>query len=133
MFQTPVLKPLVDVTQLRNQIYTLPEQEKTNLITTLIARTVIETPPTVQDTLSRRQWKKNQRLARTYSPQGPPPKTLTMPITEPSQVNRSDTSDVYISTRKSMTVQTYIHSQSKRAEIITLVDSGATENFMNLQ
>ena len=31
-----------------------------------------------------------------------------------------------------MTVHFYIHSKSKRAELITLVDSGATENFMNL-
>jgi hypothetical protein len=31
-----------------------------------------------------------------------------------------------------MTVQCYIHSIAKRAEITALVDSGATENFMNL-
>jgi hypothetical protein len=32
-----------------------------------------------------------------------------------------------------MTLRTYIHSRSKRAEAIALLDSGATENFMNLQ
>jgi len=32
-----------------------------------------------------------------------------------------------------MTVRTYIHSIAKRAETVTLLDSGATENFMNLQ
>jgi hypothetical protein len=32
-----------------------------------------------------------------------------------------------------MTIQTYVHSKSKRAELVALVDSGATENFMNLQ
>jgi hypothetical protein len=32
-----------------------------------------------------------------------------------------------------MTVHTFIHSKSKRAEAITLLDSGAMENFMNLQ
>jgi hypothetical protein len=32
-----------------------------------------------------------------------------------------------------MTVRTYVHSKSKRAELVALVDSGATENFMNLQ
>ena len=32
-----------------------------------------------------------------------------------------------------MTIRTYVHSKSKRAELVTLVDSGATENFMNLQ
>jgi len=31
-----------------------------------------------------------------------------------------------------MTVRTYIHSSLKRAETTTLLDSGATENFMNL-
>ena len=31
-----------------------------------------------------------------------------------------------------MTVRCYIHSIAKRAETIALVDSGATENFMNL-
>ena len=31
-----------------------------------------------------------------------------------------------------MTVRCYVHSIAKRAEIIALVDSGATENFMNL-
>jgi hypothetical protein len=40
---------------------------------------------------------------------------------------------VYISSRKSMTIRTYVHSKSKRAELVALVDSGATENFMNLQ
>jgi hypothetical protein len=32
-----------------------------------------------------------------------------------------------------MTVQMYLHSTAKRAESIALIDSGATENFMNLQ
>jgi hypothetical protein len=41
--------------------------------------------------------------------------------------------DVYISARKSMTVQFYAHSVTKRAEDIALVDSGATENFMHLK
>jgi hypothetical protein len=31
-----------------------------------------------------------------------------------------------------MTVQCYLHSIAKRAEVIALVDSGATENFLNL-
>ena len=31
-----------------------------------------------------------------------------------------------------MTDQFYIHSIAKRAKAITLLDSGATENFMNL-
>jgi len=40
--------------------------------------------------------------------------------------------NVYMSIRKSMTVRTYIHSPFKRAETTALLDSGATENFMNL-
>ena len=31
-----------------------------------------------------------------------------------------------------MTIRCYVHSIAKRAEIVALVDSGATENFMNL-
>ncbi len=31
-----------------------------------------------------------------------------------------------------MTVRCYVHSIAKRAKIIALVDSGATENFINL-
>jgi hypothetical protein len=32
-----------------------------------------------------------------------------------------------------MIVQTYVHSKSKRAEAMALLDSGATENFLNLK
>jgi hypothetical protein len=39
---------------------------------------------------------------------------------------------VYILVRKSMTVCFYTHSIAKRAKGVALVDSGATENFMNL-
>jgi hypothetical protein len=31
-----------------------------------------------------------------------------------------------------MTIRFFIHTKSKRAEALTLVDSGATKNFMNL-
>jgi hypothetical protein len=31
-----------------------------------------------------------------------------------------------------MTVQCYLHSIAKRAKVISLVDSGVTENFLNL-
>jgi hypothetical protein len=31
-----------------------------------------------------------------------------------------------------MTVRCYLHSIAKRAEIVALVDSGATKNFLNL-
>jgi hypothetical protein len=32
-----------------------------------------------------------------------------------------------------MTICTFLHSRLKRAEAVALLDSGATENFMNLQ
>jgi hypothetical protein len=65
---------------------------------------------------------KKQRLASTR-------------IYEPIETDhiRSSTTDVYISARKLMTVRTYIHSKSKQAEAIALVDSGATENFIELK
>jgi hypothetical protein len=45
---------------------------------------------------------------------------------------RSGTDDrVYLLLRKSMTIKAYIHAASKRAEIATLLDSGATENFIS--
>jgi hypothetical protein len=31
-----------------------------------------------------------------------------------------------------MTLRIYVHSKSKRAETIALLDSGATENFINI-
>jgi hypothetical protein len=47
-------------------------------------------------------------------------------------IKRTQTSNVFISNRKSMTIRTFLHMRSKRAEAIALLDSGATENFMNL-
>ncbi len=32
-----------------------------------------------------------------------------------------------------MTVHVFIHSAAKRAETVSLLDSGATENFLNLE
>jgi hypothetical protein len=32
-----------------------------------------------------------------------------------------------------MTLRVFIHSRSKRAEAVALLDSGATENFMNIK
>src|SRR6266550_5590549 len=47
-------------------------------------------------------------------------------------IRHTSNRNVYISARKSMTIRCYVHSIAKRAEITALVDSGATENFMNL-
>jgi hypothetical protein len=41
--------------------------------------------------------------------------------------------NVFISNRESMTICTFIHPKSKRAKTIALLNSGATENFMNLE
>ena len=45
---------------------------------------------------------------------------------------RAAGTDVYILAYKSMMVWFYIHSIAKQTEAVALVDSGATENFMNL-
>jgi hypothetical protein len=45
---------------------------------------------------------------------------------------RQTSKDVFMSACKSMTIRSYIHSLRKRAEVTALVDSRATENFMNL-
>jgi hypothetical protein len=50
----------------------------------------------------------------------------------PRELYSTQTSDVYISSRKSMTVRFFMHTKLKRAKALALVDSGATENFMNL-
>src|SRR5487761_687860 len=50
-----------------------------------------------------------------------------------AEARRANSEDVYISARKSMTIRFFIHSRSKRAEALALIDSGATENFMNIQ
>src|SRR5712675_2594788 len=47
-------------------------------------------------------------------------------------IRNSDRTNAYMSMCKSMTVRTYIHSSHKRVETTTLLDSRATENFMNL-
>jgi hypothetical protein len=50
-----------------------------------------------------------------------------------ARLRRTITDDrVYMSARKSMTVRFYTHSTKKRAEGTALIDSSATENFMNL-
>src|SRR6266478_778983 len=50
-----------------------------------------------------------------------------------SALIRPSNSNVYISAQKSMTVHVFIHLNSKRAETTSLLDSGATENFLNLK
>jgi hypothetical protein len=47
-------------------------------------------------------------------------------------IKRSTDSNVFMSARKSMTLRTFIHLSAKRAETLALLDSGATENFLNL-
>ncbi len=47
-------------------------------------------------------------------------------------IRRYQDKDVFISTRKSMMLCIYLHSKSKRAKTIALLDSGATKNFMSL-
>jgi hypothetical protein len=48
-------------------------------------------------------------------------------------IKHTQTSNVFISNRKSITIRTFLHLRSKRANTVALLDSGATENFMNLE
>src|SRR5712672_240384 len=45
---------------------------------------------------------------------------------------RKTSDNVYMSNRKSMNLRTYVHAAHRRTETAALLDSGATENFMNL-
>ena len=45
---------------------------------------------------------------------------------------RKTLDNVYMSNQKSMSLRAYIHAAHQRTEAATLLDSGATENFMNL-
>src|SRR5712671_5720228 len=45
---------------------------------------------------------------------------------------RKTSDNVYMSNRKSMNLKAYVHAAHRRTEVPTLLDSGATENFMNL-
>jgi len=45
---------------------------------------------------------------------------------------RKTSDNVYMSNRKSMNLRTYVHAAHRRTETATLLDSGATENFMSL-
>ena len=47
-------------------------------------------------------------------------------------IRQSSNENVYLSAWKSMTIWFYIHSITKRAKSMALLDSGASENFMNL-
>ena len=47
-------------------------------------------------------------------------------------IRQSSDENVYLSAQKSMTIQFYVYLIAKGAESIALLDSGATENFMNL-
>jgi hypothetical protein len=38
---------------------------------------------------------------------------------------------VYLSERQSMSLKVYLHTSNRRAETTTLLDCGATENFIN--
>src|SRR5712672_2967439 len=45
---------------------------------------------------------------------------------------RKTSDNVYMSNRKSMVLNAYVHAAHRRTEAPTLLDSGATENFINL-
>jgi hypothetical protein len=74
-------------------------------------------------------------LTRTDEPSTKKQRLASIKIHKPVNTDhiRSSKTDVYISARKSMTVRTYVHSKSKRTEAVALLDSGATENFLELK
>ena len=55
-----------------------------------------------------------------------------MSLIKMAMVRRAWVPNVYLPNRKSMTIKFYAYLGSKRAVDLALVDSGATENFMNL-
>ena len=52
-------------------------------------------------------------------------------LTHAAQLRRTS-DNVYMSNRKSMSLRAYVHAMHRRTETPTLLDSGATENFMSL-
>src|SRR5487761_809859 len=76
-----------------------------------------------------------KRQGQTKEPQTrtPTPDEQAYATLLQAEARRTNSEDVYISARKSMTVRFFIHSKAKRTEALALVDSGATENFMNFQ
>jgi len=52
-------------------------------------------------------------------------------LTQAAQL-RKTSDNMYMSNRKSMNLKAYIHAAHRRTETPTLLDSGATENFMSL-
>ena len=74
--------------------------------------------PLIPESQSQRAWKKEQRIARAFTPAYPPP--------------RPGKQTPYIPTRKSMTVRFYVHAREEQTVDMALIDSGATENFMKL-
>jgi Retroviral aspartyl protease len=80
-------------------------------------------------------WKAAQWLAQTYTPEGPPPRKRhsPQPKTKSSSIVQISITKVYMSAQKSMMVQTYLHTSSKRTKTTALLDSGVTENFINLR
>jgi hypothetical protein len=48
-------------------------------------------------------------------------------------IRRTGSDRMYLSIQKFMQLRLFIHLARKRAETIALLDSGATENFLNMQ
>ena len=76
--------------------------------------------PLIPGHQSRRAWKKEQRIARAFTPAYPPSRPA------------SHRQQPYMPNRKSMTIRFYVHTPKEQAVETALIDSGATENFMHL-
>ena len=77
---------------------------------------------------SRRAWKKEQRIARAYTPAYPPPRPASPKLMHIS----ASSAKPYMPSQKAMRIKFYAHSKTKQSVDEALVDSGATKNFMNL-
>ena len=90
--------------------------------------------PLVQEPWSQCQWKKEQRLARTYSPSYLPPRSTPVKLMcIPMTISWTSTKNsIYMCNWKSITMKVYLQTKDKKAINYALIDSGATENFMSL-
>src|SRR6266576_367334 len=69
---------------------------------------------------------------RTAGPRNGGYRGFSLGLIRMALIRQSSDKNVYISARKSMTIRFYLHFATKRAKAITLLDLGATENFMDL-
>jgi hypothetical protein len=73
-----------------------------------------------------------RRRKSAVNPGDGSPRGFSLGLIRSALIRQSSNENVYLSAQKSMTIRFHVHSVAKRAESVALLDSGATENFMNL-